>query len=76
MLIHAGDIVHAPALQLADPDVAISFDIDMNTARDTRRSFWKKSTPTARCSPAGTSCRPRSTAEADGMGFKLVPGVD
>ncbi|MBN2761286.1 MAG: MBL fold metallo-hydrolase, partial [Rhodobacteraceae bacterium] len=36
MLIHAGDIIHAPALQLADPDVAISFDIDMNTARDTR----------------------------------------
>lgn len=36
-LIHVGDIVHAPVLQIPDPDVGISFDIDMSTARDTRK---------------------------------------
>lgn len=36
-LIHVGDIIHAPALQAADPDIAIAFDMDMNTARETRK---------------------------------------
>ncbi|MGY6549308.1 MAG: MBL fold metallo-hydrolase [Roseinatronobacter sp.] len=36
-LIHVGDIVHAQALQLADPEVGISFDLDMATARATRK---------------------------------------
>lgn len=36
-LINVGDIVHAPALQMADPEIAISFDLDIPTARATRK---------------------------------------
>lgn len=36
-LLHVGDIIHAPALQAADPQIAIAFDMDMNTARATRK---------------------------------------
>jgi len=31
------DIFHAPALQLADPEIAIVFDMDADTARKTRK---------------------------------------
>lgn len=36
-LIHTGDIIHAPVLQGADPEVAVAFDMDMDTARATRK---------------------------------------
>lgn len=36
-LLHVGDIVHAPALQVADPDIAIAFDMDIDTARAQRK---------------------------------------
>ncbi|MGL4415711.1 MBL fold metallo-hydrolase [Roseinatronobacter monicus] len=36
-LVHVGDIVHAPALQVPNPEIGISFDIDMDQARDTRK---------------------------------------
>lgn len=36
-LIHVGDIIHAPALQLADPTIATAFDLDRDTARATRK---------------------------------------
>lgn len=36
-LLHVGDIIHAPALQLADPDIATAFDLDRDTARTTRK---------------------------------------
>ena len=35
--IHVGDIAHAPILQLANPEICIAFDIDMDTARETRK---------------------------------------
>lgn len=35
-LLHAGDIVHAPVLQVRDPSIGIAFDIDMDAARVTR----------------------------------------
>lgn len=35
--VHVGDIAHAPVLQLANPEIGIAFDIDMDTARDTRK---------------------------------------
>jgi glyoxylase-like metal-dependent hydrolase (beta-lactamase superfamily II) len=37
VLIHVGDIVHAPALQIPDPEIGIGFDIDMDAARETRK---------------------------------------
>lgn len=36
-LIHVGDLMHAPVLQAADPDIAIAFDMDADTARTTRK---------------------------------------
>jgi glyoxylase-like metal-dependent hydrolase (beta-lactamase superfamily II) len=36
--VHVGDIAHAPALQLANPEIGIAFDIDMDKARSTRKS--------------------------------------
>lgn len=36
-LVHVGDIVHAPDLQVPNPQIGISFDIDMDQARDTRK---------------------------------------
>ncbi|MGG7644635.1 MBL fold metallo-hydrolase [Rhodovulum sp. YNF3179] len=35
--VHAADIVHAQALQLADPDVGVVFDVDADTARASRK---------------------------------------
>jgi glyoxylase-like metal-dependent hydrolase (beta-lactamase superfamily II) len=36
-LVHVGDIVHAPALQVADPGISIAFDLDPETARSQRK---------------------------------------
>ena len=36
-LIHVGDIVHAPALQVADPEISIAFDMDAAAARAARK---------------------------------------
>jgi glyoxylase-like metal-dependent hydrolase (beta-lactamase superfamily II) len=36
-LVHVGDIIHAPALQVPNPDIAITFDLDTNQARSTRK---------------------------------------
>lgn len=36
-LVHVGDIVHAPALQVADPEIAIAFDMDSGAARTHRK---------------------------------------
>lgn len=36
-LFHVGDIVHAPALQVADPEISIAFDIDPDQARTARK---------------------------------------
>ncbi len=36
-LLHVGDIIHAPALQIPDPDIAIVYDLDADTARATRK---------------------------------------
>lgn len=34
---HVGDIAHAPTLQFTNPEIGIAFDIDMDTARKTRK---------------------------------------
>lgn len=36
-VVHAGDIVHAPFLQIPDPEIAIAFDMDPQEARTARR---------------------------------------
>ena len=36
-LVHVGDIIHAPVLQAADPDISVVFDMDVGTARATRK---------------------------------------
>ncbi len=37
ILYHVGDIVHAQEVQIPDPEVGIAFDLDMETARETRK---------------------------------------
>lgn len=36
-LMHVGDIVHAPALQFADPEISVVFDVDAEMARAARK---------------------------------------
>lgn len=36
-LVHVGDIVHAPMLQAANPEISVVFDLDVDTARATRK---------------------------------------
>ncbi len=36
-LLHVGDIIHAPAVQLPDPSIGTAFDLDRDTARATRK---------------------------------------
>ena len=38
-LVHMGDIVHAPKLQLGNPEVSVVFDTDGETAVQTRKSI-------------------------------------
>lgn len=35
--VHVGDIIHAPALQTANPEISVVFDIDADTARAARK---------------------------------------
>ncbi|MFN4058980.1 MAG: MBL fold metallo-hydrolase [Roseinatronobacter sp.] len=36
-LLHVGDIIHAPTLQIPNPDIVIVYDLDADTARSTRK---------------------------------------
>jgi len=75
-LIHAGDIIHAPVLQLADPNVAISFDIDMNTARDTRFRLLDELYRDKALFTGGHFLSPAfNRLGREGIGYRLVPGL-
>jgi glyoxylase-like metal-dependent hydrolase (beta-lactamase superfamily II) len=36
-LVHVGDIIHAPVLQSANPEISVVFDLDAAAARDARK---------------------------------------
>lgn len=72
-LIHMGDIVHAPALQMADPEIAIAFDIDVDTARATRKRLLDELATDGALVTGGHLLRPafNRIERADG-GYRLA----
>ncbi len=73
-LIHVGDIVHAPALQVADPEIGISFDIDMDTARAARKRLMDQLASDGTPFTGGHFLRPAfNRLERAGSGYRLVP---
>jgi glyoxylase-like metal-dependent hydrolase (beta-lactamase superfamily II) len=74
-LIHVGDIVHAPALQIPDPEVGISFDIDMATARATRKRLLDQLASDGTLFTGGHFLQPAfNRVTRRGAGYALEPG--
>ncbi|WP_370225418.1 MBL fold metallo-hydrolase [Pararhodobacter marinus] len=71
-LIHGGDIIHAPALQAADPDIGIAFDMDMGTARATRKRLLDELATEGALFTGGHFLHPAfHVAVRDGAGYRL-----
>ncbi|GAB4272159.1 MAG: MBL fold metallo-hydrolase [Pararhodobacter sp.] len=71
-LVHAGDIIHAPALQAADPNVAIAFDMDAKTARATRKRLLDELATDGALFTGGHFLHPAfHKAVRDGAGYRL-----
>ena len=71
-LIHGGDIIHAPVLQAADPNIAIAFDLDMDTARATRKRLLDELATDGALFTGGHYLRPAfHVAVRDGDGYRL-----
>lgn len=71
-LIHAGDIIHAPVLQAADPNIAIAFDMDMDTARATRKRLLDELATDGALFTGGHFLRPAfHRAVRSGDGYRL-----
>ena len=72
-LLHVGDIIHAPALQAADPSVGIAFDMDMETARATRKRLLDELAADRALFTGGHFLHPAfHQVERKGQGYKLV----
>ena len=72
-LLHVGDIVHAPAVQVADPEVAIAFDMDMDTARATRKRLLDELASDGALFTGGHFLHPAfHRVERAGSGFRLL----
>lgn len=72
MLIHGGDIIHAPALQAADPEIAIVFDMDSDTARATRKRLLDELATDGALFTGGHYLRPAfHVAVRQGSGYRL-----
>lgn len=75
-LIHVGDIVHAPDLQIANPDVAISFDIDIDTARQTRKRLLDQLASDSTLFTGGHFLHPAfNRVVRKGSGYRLETGA-
>ncbi len=74
MLLHVGDIVHAPDIQFADPDIAIAFDIDMDTARKTRHALLDELATDGALVTGGHLLQPAlARVERSTKGYRLTP---
>lgn len=72
MLIHGGDIIHAPALQAPDPDIAIVFDMDEGAARVTRKRLLDELATDGALFTGGHFLRPAfHVAVRQGAGYRL-----
>ena len=71
-LIHGGDIIHAPYLQPADPEIGIAFDMDMDTARATRKRLLDELASDGALFTGGHFLHPAfHVAVRDGTGYRL-----
>lgn len=71
-LIHVGDIIHAPVLQAADPNIAIAFDMDADTARATRKRLLDEVATDGALFTGGHFLHPAfHRAVRDGTGYRL-----
>lgn len=72
-LLHVGDIIHAPVLQAADPNIAIAFDMDADTARETRKRILDQAASDRALFTGGHFLHPAFyRAERQGTGYNLV----
>ena len=73
-LVHVGDIVHAPHLQLTDPEIAVAFDIDAGTARQTRKRLLDQLASDGATVTGGHLLRPAiGKVVRHGQGYRLEP---
>lgn len=72
-LVHVGDIVHAPVLQVPDPEIAIAFDLDMDAARAARKRLLDELASEGALFTGGHFLRPAFYGvERAGQGYRLV----
>lgn len=72
-LVHVGDIVHAPALQIADPEIGVAFDMDIDTARATRKRLLDMLATEGALFTGGHFLRPAFHGiERAGSGYRLT----
>lgn len=72
-LIHVGDIVHVPALQVPDPEIGIVFDLDRDTARATRKRLLDELASDGALFTGGHFLHPAFHAvERKGSGYRLL----
>ncbi len=73
VLIHVGDIVHAPAVQIPDPEVGIGFDMDLDAARETRKKLLDRLASEAALFTGGHLLQPAfARLKRAGSGYELV----
>lgn len=71
--VHVGDIVHAQDLQLADPEIAVAFDMDADTARITRKRVLDMLANDGTTFSGGHILAPKfAKLEAAGTGYRLI----
>ncbi len=70
---HTGDIAHAQTLQFANPEIGIAFDIDMDTARATRKRTLDMIATDGMLMSGGHMLQPNiGTLERAGQGYRFV----
>lgn len=73
--LHVADIVHAPDIQLADPEIGIVFDLDGDAARATRKRVLDELANEGTVFSGGHLITPKfARLEAAGSGYRLVEG--
>jgi len=74
-LVHVGDIVHAPHVQIADPEVAVVFDIDAAQARAARKRLLDQLAGDGALITGGHLLAPAFyRVERQGRGYRLAAG--
>ncbi|WP_370206672.1 MBL fold metallo-hydrolase [Pararhodobacter marinus] len=74
-LVHVGDIVHAPHVQIPDPEIAIVFDIDPDTARAARKRLLDQLAGDGALITGGHLLAPAFyRVERNGRGYRLAKG--